>query len=199
MADLLKILKGRQAVTTPASAVDTASPLAQSGTGSTAEDEQGAAFSPRFEQAEDVAQVTAEMLDRRGWCLWRCSALDGEVIAVAVDEGVEGVPEGYPVYTEQELAELCRESTSDTTLRLVHEAKKLAGARVATRVKPKLEEKELNSRFLLAVQPYVPKVGIALIRECREDIELFGLEYAQRKWANFVRTEDKEATAQGCN
>ncbi len=30
------------------------------------------------------------------------------------------------------------------------------------------------------------KITLALIRECREDIKLFGLEYAQEKWAKFA-------------
>ena len=31
-----------------------------------------------------------------------------------------------------------------------------------------------------------PKVAKALLRECRDDIEIFGLEFAQKKWAKFV-------------
>ncbi|MBA7592799.1 hypothetical protein ES708_34993 [subsurface metagenome] len=46
--------------------------------------------------------------------------------------------------------------------------------------------KEFNTRFLLATQPYMPKVALARLRECREDIKMFGWEYAQRKWAKFV-------------
>lgn len=46
--------------------------------------------------------------------------------------------------------------------------------------------KEFNTRFLLATHPYPPKVAKQLLRECREDIELLGWEYAQRKWAKFV-------------
>lgn len=49
-----------------------------------------------------------------------------------------------------------------------------------------MTKKEFNIRFLLAAQHYIYKVARALIRECREDIEIFGLEYAQRKWAKFV-------------
>ena len=41
---------------------------------------------------------------------------------------MQGVPEGYPVYTGAELRELCQEGVSESTLRLMHEAKKLAGA-----------------------------------------------------------------------
>lgn len=46
--------------------------------------------------------------------------------------------------------------------------------------------KEFNTRFLLATQCFMPKLARQLIRECREDIEIFGLEYAQQKWAKFV-------------
>ena len=49
--------------------------------------------------------------------------------------------------------------------------------------------REFNFRFLWAAQCFIPKVALALIRECREDIKFFGLEYAQLKWAKFV---DKE-------
>ena len=78
--------------------------------------------------AEVVAGRSRDLLHSQGWCLWRCSALGGEVIAIVSEENVKGVPEGYPVYTEVELEELCREDVSEGTIRLVHEAKKLAGA-----------------------------------------------------------------------
>lgn len=84
--------------------------------------------------AEVIAERTRELLTTRGWCLWKCSNLGGEVIAVVRDENVEGVPESYPVYTETELEELCQDGVSEASLRLVHEAKKLAGAKVTTKV-----------------------------------------------------------------
>ncbi|GAI43369.1 unnamed protein product [marine sediment metagenome] len=49
-----------------------------------------------------------------------------------------------------------------------------------------LTKKQFSIRFLLASQYYMSKVALRLIRECREDIEFFGLEYAQEKWAKFV-------------
>ena len=82
--------------------------------------------------AEDVAECTRELLATRGWCLWKCSTLAGDIIAVVLDEKVEGVPEGYSVYTEAELEELCKDDVSEATLRLVHEAKKLVGAKVVS-------------------------------------------------------------------
>ena len=96
--------------------------------------------------AEVVAERTEELLMTRGWCLWRCRVLGGEVIAVTRDEMVEGVPVGYPVYTKQEL-ELLLEA-DDAAVRLVHEAKKLAGARVipgTTGQHPLRREHEENS------------------------------------------------------
>lgn len=81
-----------------------------------------------LEQAEGVARRTFEFLNTRGWCLWRCHTLADEEIVVARDELVKGFPGGYPVYTEQELE--CLLEVDNSTLRLVHEAKKLAGATV---------------------------------------------------------------------
>jgi len=78
-------------------------------------------------QARETASVS-ELLATRGWCLWQCRALEGEVIVVLRDELVDGFPTGYPTYLEQELEYLLE--ASDSTLRLVHEAKKLAGATV---------------------------------------------------------------------
>ncbi len=85
-------------------------------------------------QAEETARRTRELLATQGWCLWRCNAFGGDTIARVLDENVEGVPGGYPVYTEAELEQLCQDSVSEATLRLVHEAKKLAGAKVTTEV-----------------------------------------------------------------
>ena len=95
--------------------------------------------------AEVVAERTEELLMTRGWCLWRCSVLSGEVIAVTRDALVEEVPVGYPVYTKLEL-ELLLEA-DDAAVRLVHEAKKLAGARVipGSTGRPLRREHEENS------------------------------------------------------
>ena len=56
-----------------------------------------------------------------------------------------------------------------------------------------LSKQEFNIRFLLAVRCYIPKVAVDLVRQCREDIELFGLEYAQRKWAKFIEVKREGA------
>jgi hypothetical protein len=51
---------------------------------------------------------------------------------VCRDEARSGYPEGYAVYMEGELEKLSQDGISDKTLRLIHEAKKLVGARVTT-------------------------------------------------------------------
>lgn len=86
----------------------------------------------RFEEAEEVAGSTASLLQTRGWCLWRCEALEGDTIAVVRDDGVEGIPEGVIVYTDLELRKLFgRDKPVDpATLRLIYEAKKLGGAKI---------------------------------------------------------------------
>jgi len=81
-------------------------------------------------QAEDTARRTGELLGKRGWCLWKCGALDGDIIVVCRDEDSGGYPKGYPVYIEHELDMLGRDKVNHDSLRLIHEAKRLAGARV---------------------------------------------------------------------
>ena len=75
-----------------------------------------------------VALRTRKFLDSRGWCLWKCSAFGGEVIVVVRDETVEGFPKGHPTYTEAELEKLMAGNIRDSSLHLVHEAKKMGGA-----------------------------------------------------------------------
>ena len=82
--------------------------------------------------AEAVVERTRELLATRGWCLWKCAVLGGDIIAVVKEENVEGAPAEYPVYTEAELEELCQDGVGEAHLRLVHEAKKIAGAKVIT-------------------------------------------------------------------
>ena len=79
-------------------------------------------------QAQEVAARTQDLLEKRGWCLWGCEVLGGEVIVIARDDKVE-VPEGYVVYTDDELKRLFSKPMTAGTVRLIHEAKK-RGARV---------------------------------------------------------------------
>ena len=53
--------------------------------------------------------------------------LNGDIIVVVRDVPVTGYPEGYPAYTEAELEHLCQDGVTEATIRLVHEAKKIAG------------------------------------------------------------------------
>ena len=80
--------------------------------------------------AEDTARCTGELLGKQGWCLWKCGALDGDIIVVCRDEASVGYPKGYPVYIEYELELLGRDKVNHDSLRLIHEAKRLAGARI---------------------------------------------------------------------
>jgi hypothetical protein len=75
-------------------------------------------------QQPDEPDPTCELLATQGWCLWQCDALDGEIIALVRDESVKYVPEGYVVYTKAEMAEIGRFKVPQSTIRLVHEAKK---------------------------------------------------------------------------
>ncbi|MCL0058736.1 hypothetical protein M1O47_03545 [Dehalococcoidia bacterium] len=80
----------------------------------------------RLLQAQDVAERTRDLLATRGWCLWECSALNGDVIVVTKDELIDGYPRGYPVYTRAELELLS--NTNVSTKLLVHEAKRITRA-----------------------------------------------------------------------
>lgn len=86
-------------------------------------------------QAQEVGWRTWEFLITPGWCLWKCEALDGDTILIA-DNFAEDLPDGYPIYSMSELEILFSgdKPVSCNTLRLVHEAKKLAGAKVTTKV-----------------------------------------------------------------
>ncbi len=76
--------------------------------------------------------TTEELLTTKGWCLWQCSALDGEIIALVRDESVQDVPEGYVVYTQAEMAEIGRFKVPQSTIRIVHEAKKRTSATITS-------------------------------------------------------------------
>lgn len=81
--------------------------------------------------AEDTARrTTGELLGKQGWCLWKCGALDDDIIVVCRDENSVGYPKGYSVYIEYELQLLGRDKVNHDSLRLIHEVKKLAGARL---------------------------------------------------------------------
>ena len=85
----------------------------------------------RYAKAEVVVRRIMGLLASRGWCLWRCEALGGEVIAVIDDDLPSGeIPQGYVTYI---YSEVCRLFAPDAppmepgTLRLIHEAKRLGG------------------------------------------------------------------------
>lgn len=76
-------------------------------------------------QAQELAAITRKELDTRGWSLWKCANLDGDVVAIIKDESVTDYPQGYPVYTEDDLRNLPK-TISPWALRMIHEAKKQA-------------------------------------------------------------------------
>ena len=94
---------------------------------------------PLEQSPEEVGARTSELLGERGWCLWQCRLLDGDVIVVVDETVVRDVPPGYPVYLLTELYQL--EKADDSTTRLVHEAKKL-GSAVVIRVENPREDGE---------------------------------------------------------
>lgn len=84
------------------------------------------------EEAKQIARYTAQLLDTRGWCLWICHALGRETIAVIRDDSAEGIPKDIATYSEAELEELFSRDKplGLATIRLIHEAKKVFGAKV---------------------------------------------------------------------
>ena len=102
-----------------------------------------------LKRATETARQTSKLLKKRGWCFWRCDALDGEIITVMRNDFrpteqqemnlMEQLAEIYvrepdktkvnqewlgSVYTETELKILA----SANAMQFVHEAKKIAGA-----------------------------------------------------------------------
>jgi hypothetical protein len=92
--------------------------------------------------AEQVAELTLAALDEKGYCLWKCSALGGDVIMIVDDSTVAGAlagaPAGYPVYTLAELE--MTDPLRTSTIRLIHIAKKNGGAVVTGFCKTKKKE-----------------------------------------------------------
>ena len=90
----------------------------------------------RLEQAREVARRTRLFIAIRGYCLWQCQTLNNEIIVVARDDKVTGIPKDYPAYTEAELNELCAGKVTPEAIRLVHHARKLTGAKIITKNPP---------------------------------------------------------------
>ncbi len=86
----------------------------------------------KLAEAEHTVSRTCQLLDTRGWCKWQCQALGDDVVVIARDHKVAGMPTGLPVYSMQEFQHLFGGSKpiSRSALRLAHEAKKLFAATV---------------------------------------------------------------------
>lgn len=74
-----------------------------------------------------VDKRTRQLFENPGWCLWRCTKLNDEIICLIRDESVTGYPEKYPVFTDAEIRQLNQDQADLGTYRLVIEAKKCAG------------------------------------------------------------------------
>jgi hypothetical protein len=81
-------------------------------------------------QAGKVARLTRERLRLQGWCLWQCRYPREEIIVIARDAHVTGLPPGLPVYTRAELAILGQVDIPASTLRIICAAKKHPGVRI---------------------------------------------------------------------
>jgi hypothetical protein len=80
-------------------------------------------------EAIRTAEQTREILKEKGWCIWSCRNLDRDKIIVAADGYQMPMMEtDYPIYTLSELEELSKKDLS--TIKLVHQAKKIGGAKV---------------------------------------------------------------------
>lgn len=77
---------------------------------------------PLGASAEVVAAQTEQYLATRGWVLWKCWNLNGDIVVVVRDESVTGFPPEYPVFTEAELMHVGDMSLQQ--LRFIMETKK---------------------------------------------------------------------------
>lgn len=79
---------------------------------------------PSEEQAKKVSSETSAILENRGWVLWKCSELNGEIILVRRNKPIFGkIPTGYTTYTVDQLKILCEQDN----IKLVNEAVKFGG------------------------------------------------------------------------
>lgn len=81
-------------------------------------------------QAREVASLTLQLLRFQGWCLWQCCYPTHEVIVIARDDKVVGMPPGLPIYMQAEMELLGQVTIAMSTLRLICEAKKRRGVRI---------------------------------------------------------------------
>lgn len=77
-----------------------------------------------YQIAKETAERTKELLETRGWVLWKCAKLDNEVIVIIRDEFVTGYPPGLPFFTDAEVREFNQKKISLKTYKLLIEARK---------------------------------------------------------------------------
>jgi hypothetical protein len=76
--------------------------------------------------AEIVAVETILQLGARGYCLWKCALLEGEVIMLVNGKRSDQIPAGYTIYTVEEIDRSFGMSVDE--LRRLHRVKKITGA-----------------------------------------------------------------------
>ena len=81
---------------------------------------------PEEKRVNSVISDTLSQIAARGFCLWRCQALGGQVIMVVDRDLPAGAPSGYLVYCLEELVKI--EPLPASTIKLINTAKRLAGA-----------------------------------------------------------------------
>lgn len=78
-------------------------------------------------RASETASRTRELLDKKGWCMWKCDNLNCDIVIIVRDEKVQDFPQGFPVYFEEELKNLPDDAAS---LNFVHRIKKETMAQI---------------------------------------------------------------------
>jgi hypothetical protein len=123
------------------------------GLNTTAWQQQLALLERTLAQAREVASLTLQLLHFQGWCLWQCCRPINEVIVVASNDQVAGMPEGLPIYTQAELEMLANANPATSTLRIICEAKKRRGVRIIgfSQLPPKTENATIVSKDLTHV------------------------------------------------
>lgn len=55
------------------------------------------------ELAQEAGDRGKELLETRGWCLWKCSLFNNDIIVVIRDESVTDYPKGHAIWTDEEM------------------------------------------------------------------------------------------------
>ncbi len=73
------------------------------------------------EAARDLVDRSKEIIEQKGWVIWKCANLKNDLIVVIKDSSLKNYPSGYPVYTFKDLNEIA--GLSDRAIRTIHQVK----------------------------------------------------------------------------